>query len=46
MKKGRREILIMGGPVGDPDMANVNHGAMCGILFLLLAGLRIINSQR
>jgi hypothetical protein len=45
MKKRGREIVIMGGGhVGDPDMANVNHLAVSGILFLLLAGLRLINN--
>jgi hypothetical protein len=45
MKKGRRELLIMGGgPVGDPDMANANHWSVGGILFLLFAGLRLINN--
>jgi hypothetical protein len=45
MKKGRREILIFGGgPLGDPDMANANHLAVSGILFLLWAGIKLLNS--
>ncbi len=44
MKKGRREILIFGGgPVGDPDMAKANHLAVSGILFLLWAGIKLLN---
>ncbi len=43
MRKRRREILIMGGgPVGDPDMANVSPGVVVGISFLLFAALRSI----
>jgi excisionase family DNA binding protein len=30
-----------GGPVGDPDMANVNHWSVGGILFLLIAGSQV-----
>jgi hypothetical protein len=43
MKNGRREILIFGS-VGDPDVANVNHGTMVGILSLLFAVLRLIDN--
>jgi hypothetical protein len=46
MKKRGREIVIMGGgPVGDPDMANANHLVVSGVLFLLWAGIKLLNSQ-